>query len=93
MRKSKFRKTDVVFLRIEESSKVIWAWGVPKKGSDEYGIEYLFFQFQFKDRRRHGLMVYIDKGEMQAFKKVFKLVDKHYKKHPIKQTSEKKTLR
>ena len=80
MRKSKFRKSDIKVLLKEEGPKVIWTFGVPKKGSAEYGIEYLYFQFYFKDRRRHGVRVYIDKGEVGFLEEGIKLAKKYYKK-------------
>jgi len=78
MRKSKFKKSDVKFLMFSESPNVIWAYGVPKKGSAEYSTEYMFFEFQFKDKRRHGIKIYIDKGEVKMLKKAFKLAEKHH---------------
>lgn len=72
------KKIEILLTSI--SKKTIWIYGVPAKGSKEYGIEYLFFQITFRDKRRTGLLFYIDEGEVKLLKKAFRLAKKHYAK-------------
>ncbi len=77
---AKKKKPKLLTLMSVRSPKIIWDYGVPLKKSEEYGIEYCFFDIIFKDKRRRGCRILLCKREVKDLIKAFNFIKKYYKK-------------